>query len=62
MPRLPTTVAGGTYVTGLQQSAEQNLARFAAAYQVATGARGAGRLFQLGGGVLSPALSRRRCK
>ena len=32
--------AGGTYVTGLQQSAEQNLARFAAGYQVATGARG----------------------
>ena len=32
--------ASGTYVTSLQQSAEQNLARFAAGYQVATGARG----------------------
>ena len=58
--------AGGTYVTGLQQSAEQNLARFAAAYQVATGARGRvvfsnweeafSALLSLGEGAKTPAL------
>ena len=57
---------GGTYVTGLQQSAEQNLARFAAGYQVATAARGQvvfsnweeafSALLSLGEGAKTPAL------
>ena len=58
--------AGGTYLTGLQQSAEQNLARFAAGYQVAMGARGRvvfsnweeafSALLSLGEGARTPAL------
>ena len=58
--------AGGTYVTALQQSAEQNLVRFAAAYQVTASARGHvvftnweeafSALLSLGEGASTPAL------